>query len=137
MRNYELGKIAALEGIAGMIDGGMSLEEILDDINDSLSEDLEKNASDEDVEWMSGAESCMLEFIKEAEELIGVVDEDQLSMIAFDKVAQSINLDDESSSDVYSEYNNLNDNDEDDEKEEISIQEIHERLKTAGYIDQD
>lgn len=137
MRDFDRGKIAALEGIAEMIDNGFSFDEISDDINETIGEGLRKNASKEDVEWMSGAESAMNDFIKQAKLLSRNTDEGSLAFAAFEKIATSINLDEEDGGDVYSDYEALDGSEEEDEEDDLSIQEIHERLKTAGYIDRD
>ncbi len=74
MNSFELGKEAALEDICDFVDSGASVEECLSVINDTVNSELDKNASEEDVDFRLGVESYCYDFLKEAAETYAVYD---------------------------------------------------------------
>ena len=92
---YLMGKEAALEQLADMYDnnGGMEIGEALGHISDALFPDHDKIASIEtydDAMFTSGHESLLLEFAKEASDILADDDYeyDDVFLSALDKVAK-------------------------------------------------
>lgn len=126
-----MGKHAALEGLAEMIDAGFDAIDISNEVEFALSQELEKNASQEDIDFRMGVESALYDFIKEAELNSYKMNTEESILTAFNKVAE---LDAEEEEDVYSKYNNLSKAEDAEEEEVTSVAELHQRLKTAGLF---
>ena len=91
MNSFQLGKFAALENMAEMIDEGADLEDIVSAIEDSLGAPLRKNASEGDQDWRLGVESACHDFLSKTASYYGninVSDESEALLDIFEKVAE-------------------------------------------------
>ncbi len=74
MNAFEMGKWAALEDLCDYADEGASMADCLEVINETVNTDLDKYASEEDVDFRLGIESFCYDFLKEAAETYGTYD---------------------------------------------------------------
>lgn len=93
MSNFYLAKYAALEDLAELIDSGASLEDCTETISYTLGQELNKHASEEDIEVALGIEAACYDFLKEASEFYAthhVNDEYSAMVSVLEKVAQDL-----------------------------------------------
>lgn len=96
MNSFELGKYAALEDMAEMIDDGADLSDLIEAIEYSLDYPLQKNASEDDQAWRLGVESALHDFLSKTAEYYGymdVQDEEEAILDVFAKVASDVSPD--------------------------------------------
>lgn len=75
-----MGKWAALEGMAELYDEGADLADLIEEIEEILESDLEKNASEDDADFRLGVESACYDFLSKTASYFGnvyVEDEDE------------------------------------------------------------
>lgn len=90
VESYEMGKVAALEDLADVIDAGASAEQCYTVIGNTLNAPMNKQASREDVDYRVGVEETLYDFMKEAAQYYGTRDvrnEGAAMLDVFEKVA--------------------------------------------------
>lgn len=94
MSNYELGKEAAFVDLVQMVDGhGGGFDDCLDAVNLTLNAELDKTASESDVDYQLGIESMCHEFLKTANQLFAEYDcsdcsQNEFAQIVLEKIAE-------------------------------------------------
>lgn len=92
VESYEMGKIAALEDLADVIDAGASAEQCYSVIGNTLNAPMNKQASREDVDYRVGIEETLYGFMKEAAQYYGMrdVQNEHVALVdIFEKTAAS------------------------------------------------
>lgn len=74
MSNFGFGKEAAYADFVEMAEDGAGFSYVMEAIQNTLSEDLEKNASEEDLDGRLGVESACYQFLKVANDVFGEFD---------------------------------------------------------------
>lgn len=74
MSNFGIGKEAAYADFVEMAEEGAGFSNVMEAIQNTLSEELEKNASEEDLDGRLGIESACYQFLKVANDVFGEFD---------------------------------------------------------------
>lgn len=72
--SFERGQDAAVEALAALAEEGGDFQEALEFVNETLHGELEKTASEEEVDVKRGVDSILFDFMKHASEIAGCYD---------------------------------------------------------------
>jgi hypothetical protein len=77
--SFEFGKEAAYADFVEMAENGAGFTDVVEAVRNTLDQELEKNASEEDIDSKLGVESVCYQFLKVANDLYGEYDMSDLS----------------------------------------------------------